>query len=94
MLEPLAVSVQKRGRRASRQKGDRREGQVVELLRLIGCNASRVPLSGGAVGRFAGDVVLQHALGRVAMQGEVKARASGEGFASWSAGSPIMTCCF
>lgn len=81
------------GGRGSRQKGDRRERQVVELLRSIGCEAERVPLSGAVGGRYAGDVVLNSPSGRVAMQGEVKARASGEGWATlerWLADNDVL----
>src|SRR5262245_14485966 len=61
--------------RRSRDKGDRTERGVVELMRAAGFDAQRIPLSGSCGGRFVGDVV-------VPMMGqdrrwEVKCRATG-----------------
>ena len=61
--------------RRSRDKGARTERAIVHALQAEGFAAARVPLSGAAGGRFAGDVV-------VSVQGrdltaEVKARADG-----------------
>jgi Holliday junction resolvase len=61
--------------RRSRDKGARTERGIVHALQANGFAATRVPLSGAAGGRFAGDVV-------VSVQGrdltvEVKARADG-----------------
>jgi Holliday junction resolvase len=63
------------GGRASRQKGDRTERNLVAILQAAGFAAERVPLSGAAHGRFGGDVSvpLLGADRRV----EVKIRASG-----------------
>lgn len=61
-----------------KQKGSRREREIVERLKKVGVPAQRVPLSGAALGLFSGDVsfnVLEK--GRTA---EVKARANGEGW--------------
>jgi Holliday junction resolvase len=41
---------------ASRQKGNREERHLVALLQAAGFSAERVPLSGSAGGRFAGDL--------------------------------------
>ena len=43
--------------RRSRSKGVRTERSIVALLRASGIAAERVPLSGAAGGRFAGDIV-------------------------------------
>jgi hypothetical protein len=64
--------------RRSRDKGYRREVEIVDLHRGLGiAGAHRVPLS-GAVAGYAGDVKIPH-LGAT-LTGEVKARAGGEGF--------------
>lgn len=71
--------------KASRDKGARRERQIVDLHRDIGIKAERVPLSGAM--RFRNteksDVDV-YARGPEAAPfvTEVKARASGEGFAT------------
>ena len=44
--------------RRSRAKGARTERGIVKALRVSGIAAVRVPLSGAAGGRFAGDIVL------------------------------------
>ena len=46
----------KRGGRASRDKGNRLERAVVRLLQDRGLGAERIPLSGSAGGSFSGDV--------------------------------------
>jgi Holliday junction resolvase len=61
--------------RASRRKGNRLEPALVHALRTAGFGAERVPLSGGAGGRFAGDLSVP--LLGVDRRVEVKARASG-----------------
>src|SRR5262249_5475339 len=63
------------GGRRSRNKGSRGERQLINLLQDAGIAAQRIPLSGSAGGKFAGDVSIP-LLGndRIA---EVKARASG-----------------
>lgn len=63
--------------RRSRNKGARREREFVELHRVLGVEANRVPLSGAAEG-FKGDIHLT--LRGRALQAEVKARANGSGF--------------
>jgi len=61
----------------SRDKGARRERELVQLCRAWGLKAERVPLSGAAKGSFAGDVDI-YKIGRDApFIGEVKARAAG-----------------
>ena len=65
----------------SRDKGARRERQLVERHKAMGIHAERVPLSGACGGKFSGDIDI-HALGidQGALVGELKARANGEGF--------------
>jgi hypothetical protein len=58
-----------------RNKGVRTERGIVKVLQASGIAAARVPLSGAAGGRFAGDVLLP-LLGRDLCV-EVKARADG-----------------
>jgi Holliday junction resolvase len=61
--------------RRSRAKGARTERSIVSALKAIGIAAERVPLSGAAGGRFAGDISLP-LMGRDLCV-EVKARAGG-----------------
>ena len=61
--------------RGSRNKGARTERGIVKVLQASGIAAVRVPLSGAAGGRFAGDIVLP-LMGRNLCV-EVKARADG-----------------
>ena len=61
--------------RHSRSKGARTERSIVNALRASGIAAVRLPLSGAAGGRFAGDIVLS-LMGRDLCV-EVKARAAG-----------------
>ena len=61
--------------RRSRDKGARAERAIVNALLANGIAAARVPLSGAAGGRFAGDIILP-LLGRDLCI-EVKARADG-----------------
>jgi Holliday junction resolvase len=61
--------------RRSRDKGARVERAIVRALQAEGFAAARVPLSGAAGGRFAGDVVVP-VRGRDLVV-EVKARAAG-----------------
>lgn len=60
----------------SRQKGDRREREVVKLHIRDGLHAERIPRSGAAGGEFSGDVQIF----TNNMRAEVKGRANGEGF--------------
>lgn len=64
-----------KGGRASRQKGDRFERQLVRLLQDHAFGAERVPLSGSAGGSYTGDFTVP-LLGRD-LRVEAKARASG-----------------
>jgi hypothetical protein len=64
------------GGKSSKQKGYRVENSLVKKLIEAGLEAQRVPLSGGAGGAFDGDIVIKYP----ALQGEVKARANGQGF--------------
>jgi Holliday junction resolvase len=68
--------------RLSRQKGARVEREIVGLHVALGVKAERVPLSGAARYRGNGGDVDVYALGPSAapLIGEVKSRASGEGF--------------
>lgn len=59
----------------SRAKGQRIERELVQLHKESGIDCERVPLSGAAGGSFSGDLVIG---GKYT--GEVKSRASGEGF--------------
>lgn len=70
--------------RASRDKGARAEREIVALHRDIEVHAERVPLSGAAGYQGNGADVDIYAFGRDAapLVGEVKCRASGEGFAT------------
>jgi Holliday junction resolvase len=61
--------------RRSRNKGSRTERSIVNALRASGIAAVRLPLSGAAGGRFAGDIMLP-LMGRDLCV-EVKARADG-----------------
>lgn len=67
----------------SRDKGARREREVVAMHREIGVHAERVPLSGAAGGRYSGDVAIY---ARAELLNpfitEVKARSEGNGFKS------------
>ena len=67
--------------KSQRDKGARRERQVVDHWKALGFKAARVPLSGAAGGDYAGDVDL-YAFGPEAapLIGEVKARGTGGGF--------------
>ena len=60
--------------KASRDKGNRIEREIVNLLKDSGIHAERVPLSGAAGGLFTGDITF---LDYIA---EVKARKGGTGF--------------
>jgi Holliday junction resolvase len=70
--------------KASRDKGVRRERQLIELHRVLGIKAQRVPLSGAVRYQGNGADVDVYVRGPEAPPwvGEVKARASGEGFAT------------
>ena len=64
----------KRGGRASRDKGNRLERGVVRLLQDHGLGAERIPLSGSAGGSYSGDLTVP-ILGRDLVV-EAKARAT------------------
>jgi len=67
--------------KASRDKGARRERELVARFKSIGVHAERVPLSGAAGGSFSGDLDAYLAGTDAApCVGELKARAGGEGF--------------
>ena len=68
--------------RASRDKGARRERELVNLHRKLGVHAERVPLSGASHYQGGGHDVDVYALGRDAgaLVAEVKARKDGAGF--------------
>jgi hypothetical protein len=66
------------GGRRSRDKGARFERAVVRILQDHGLGAARVPLSGSAGGKFAGDLTVP-CLGRDLV---VEAKARANGFAS------------
>lgn len=61
--------------KASRDKGQRTERAIVKLLQGRGFAAERVPLSGSAGGRYAGDISVP-LLGKD-LVGEIKCRAHG-----------------
>lgn len=61
--------------RASRDKGNRFEREIVNTYRSEGFEAQRVPLSGGAGGDFQDDIILKLPTGEI--RGEAKARANG-----------------
>ena len=63
--------------KASRDKGARRERELVKLFESWGLGAERVPLSGAAGGAFAGDVVVYPSPGAAPHLIECKARANG-----------------
>lgn len=65
----------------SKQKGDRFEREIVNILREQGIDAGRVPLS-GAVEGFPGDVFFDLPAGR--FLGQCKVSASGDGYVSLS----------
>lgn len=62
------------GGAAPRRKGIRAEREIVERLRAAGIPAERVPLSGAAGGRFAGDVIVD---GSLVAQVKVRRRITG-----------------
>lgn len=67
--------------KSQREKGARREREVVNYWKSEGFKCARVPLSGAAGGDYTGDVDL-YAYGPddAPLVGEVKARANGSGF--------------
>jgi len=82
-------TVPKRGGRRPRQKGNRTERALRHYLLQRGLSAERVPLSGSAGGRFAGDLLVRF-VGRDLVV-EVKAR--GNGFAQlygWLDGPDLL----
>ena len=69
------------GGRRSRDKGARREREIVNLHRELGIPTQRVPLSGACGGAYSGDVdIYIDGLEESPIIGEVKARANGQGF--------------
>lgn len=67
--------------KASRDKGARREREIVHAHLELGVTARRVPLSGASEG-FPGDVLICLAGRQQPLVAECKARANGEGFAT------------
>jgi hypothetical protein len=63
------------GGKRSRQKGDREERMIVNLLQEAGLAAERIPLSGAAGGSFCGDVTVP--IQGVDRRFEAKVRANG-----------------
>jgi hypothetical protein len=63
--------------RSQKQKGNRREREVVHLHRELGVEADRVPLSGSVAG-YEGDVSIK--AGDFSLMAEVKARKDDKGF--------------
>jgi hypothetical protein len=53
---PPKLQAKPRGGRRSRDKGNRLERELVNLLQRAGIAGERVPLSGSAGGKFAGDI--------------------------------------
>ena len=76
------------GARSSKQKGDRAERQLVQLLQEAGLVCSRTPRSGAAGGPFSGDI---HAelLSR-SCRIEVKARAKFTTLHHWLAANEAL----
>jgi hypothetical protein len=76
------IAKPKQGGRRSRDKGNRREREIVERHKALGVHAERYPLSGASRFRGAGHDIDIYALGSEAapLVAEVKARASGGGF--------------
>jgi len=64
------------GGRASRDKGNRIERELVRLLQAAGFAAERVPLSGSAGGRFSGDVTVP----LLGSDRKVEVKVRGDGF--------------
>ena len=70
------------GGRASRDKGNRAERKLVDLLNRVGRNAKRVPNSGSSQGEFSGDLHFDYPVGGLQPLirrgvGEVKCRRDG-----------------
>jgi Holliday junction resolvase len=83
------------GGRGSRQKGDRREREIVALHIDAGIHSERVPLSGASRYQGNGADIDVYAFGKHAapLVCEVKARASGEGFTTlerWLSDNDIL----
>jgi Holliday junction resolvase len=79
----------------SRDKGARREREIVQAHRDIGVRAERVPLSGATRYQGNGSDVDVYAFGpdEAPLICEVKARASGEGFTTierWLSDADVM----
>jgi Holliday junction resolvase len=85
----LSGQPKQRGGRRSREKGNRAERAIVAFLQDSGFAAERVPLSGSAGGKYAGDVTIP-LLGRD-MCAEVKVCAHGFGqLYAWLDGREIL----
>ena len=57
--------------RSAKIKGSAFEREIVALLKSMGCNAQRIPLSGALKGDYSGDIRFGKALGLI---GECKRR--------------------
>ncbi len=74
-----------------RQKGDRFERQVVDLLNSVRLDAQRVPLSGAAGGHYGGDISFAWFSERA--KGECKVRGGADGFKTiyeWLEGNDVL----
>lgn len=92
---PDCEVARKTGGRPSRDKGARREREIVALHKALGIKAERVPLSGAAAYQGNGADVDIYPFGPDAAPFlcEVKARASGRGFATlerWLGDADVM----
>jgi hypothetical protein len=77
------------GGRGSRDKGNRAERHLVHLLQDAGFAAERIPLSGSAGGRFAGDISVP----LLGTDRVVEVKAGGRGFRqlySWLDGADLL----
>lgn len=78
-----------KGGRAARQKGNRTERAIVKFLQDHAFAAERVPLSGSAGGRYAGDITVP--VCNVDRRVEVKCRANGfRELYAWLEGRDIL----
>lgn len=79
--------------KASRDKGARRERELVARHVKAGIHAERVPLSGAAGGSYSGDLTVTPANWGAPLRCELKARKTGAGFIqieTWLAGNDVL----